>query len=111
MTLAGLIPLLERCPNLGELDISLIAKPIDPSLLSGISGFDTVHKVCFPGSAIESPSEVFHCIVRMFPQLRQFKGFSYRNRGSDDDAAWWDLCLLIRDLQLPNGTGEEAPVL
>ena len=74
--------------NLGELDISLIAKPIDPSLLSGISGSDTVHQVCFPDSTIESPSEVFHCIVLMFPQLREFQGFSYQ-WGSDDNAALW----------------------
>ena len=84
MTLAGLIPLLKRCPNLDELDISLIAKPIDTDLLLGIPSSDNVYRLCFPASAIESPSEVFRCMVLMFPQLRHFNGFSYR-RSSDDD--------------------------
>ena len=97
MTLAGLIPMLRRCPNLRNLDISLVAKPLDLSLLSGISSSNTIYQVCFPASAIESPSEVFDCIVLMFPHLRRFKGFSYR-WGSDDSAAWRDLSLLILDI-------------
>ena len=96
MTLAGLLPLLKGCPNLRSLDISLIAKPIDISRPSGISSSNTVYQVCFPASAMESPSEVFDCIVLMFPHLRGFAGFSYR-WGSDDDAAWRELCQLIRD--------------
>ena len=105
MTLAGLIPLLNRCPNLGQLEISLIAKPIDAGLLSSISS-STLY-VTFSDSTIESPSEVFRCIVLMFPQLRQFNGFSsgYLRWGLDEDVAWRELCHLISQaIQVPNGT-------
>ena len=104
MTLAGLLPLLKRCPNLGQLDISLIAKPFDISLLSGISCFNAVCQVSFPASVIESPSEVFDCIVLMFPHLRGFAGFNYRWH-SVDDAAWRELRRLIRDI--PGYVGSE----
>ena len=98
MTLAGLIPLLQRCPRLSHLEVSLIAKPIDPSVLSGISG-STVYRVSFPFSAIESPREVYQCMAVMFPKIRAFDGYSYRRR-EGNDTAWGDLGRWILDGKL-----------
>jgi len=83
MTLASSIPLLKGRPRLGHLEVSLIAKPIDPIVLSGISS-STVYRISFPFPAIESPWEVYQCMAVMFPKIRFFGGFSYRRNGRND---------------------------
>ena len=97
MTLAGLIPLLKRCPRLGHLEVSLIAKPVDPSALLGISSL-TVYRVSFPFSAVESPWEVYRSMAVMFPKIHFFDGFSYRWQG-ENETAWGNLGRWIGEMR------------
>lgn len=68
MTLAGLIPLVRRCPDLCALSIGIRASPVNPHLLNGVHNLK-LKELSLGPSTIESPGQVARSLVRLFPSL------------------------------------------
>jgi hypothetical protein len=69
MMLTGLIPLIKKCPQLRLLSLPLSVEPVDPALLDGVHNTNT-HCLSVLYGPVDSPLQVFHSLIRMFPNLR-----------------------------------------
>ncbi|KNZ80180.1 hypothetical protein J132_06773 [Termitomyces sp. J132] len=66
-TLSGLIPLVQRCPDLESLRLTIVAKPFRMELLEVYNA--KMKYIAFRSSPIENPVGVFRCLTKMFPNL------------------------------------------
>jgi hypothetical protein len=91
MTMEGLIPLVKNCPRLAELTIQLHVEPFDPTLLDGVCNTN-ISKINFLSSPINSPLQVFHSLIRMFPNLKSVDWSRWRQSGES-----WELNRLLEE--------------
>ncbi|KAG6908502.1 hypothetical protein DXG01_004436 [Tephrocybe rancida] len=73
-TLLGLIPLVRRCPNLVELDVSAHWKPFDVRLLGDIPKNIAITQIKTWDVVIDDDVlAIFRCLVTMFPMLDELQ--------------------------------------
>jgi hypothetical protein len=72
MMLTGLVPLIKKCPQLRSLSLPLSVEPVDPALLDGVYNTN-IRRLSFLYGRIDSPLQVFHSLIRMFPNLRSIE--------------------------------------
>lgn len=68
VTLEGIIPLINHCPRLCDLRITINAHPITPTKLDGIHNNHIKH-ISLDHSTVTLPRKVFRSLIRMFPYL------------------------------------------
>ncbi|KAG6905628.1 hypothetical protein DXG01_001537 [Tephrocybe rancida] len=96
ITLAGLFPLLQHCPNLFEIGLAIVAEPFDPALLTpGVRNLWVNYPVFESKSPITEPGAVFRCLVHMFPNIEDVDVHT----GVDEEGsgAWEKFLREIRD--------------
>ncbi|KAG5650947.1 hypothetical protein H0H81_010439 [Sphagnurus paluster] len=68
-TLAGLIPLIRRCPRLKEIYISIHVTPFDTALLHPGDRNMNITSLHLLSSTLSNPPRAFRCLVILFPNL------------------------------------------
>lgn len=101
VTLEGVIPLINLCPRLCDLRITINAHPIPLTKLDGIHNNHIKH-ISLDHSTVVQPRKVFRSLIRMFPHLVALTHFEARHLYTMEEGlayvnGWGEINSLLRE--------------
>ncbi|KAG5650946.1 hypothetical protein H0H81_010438 [Sphagnurus paluster] len=82
-TLAGLIPLIRRCPRLKQIAISIHVTPFDTALLHPGDRNMNITSLHLLSSTLSNPPRAFRCLVILFPNLTKVDAVGLTKKEQD----------------------------